>query len=109
MSGIYHQMEDFLVGCIDIHQIHPRSGDHHLAGGEIRHTDHSLEHGPGFGADDIVVFSIGKGLVEIRLGIGARMEEFNKPLQQASFVFFFGGSARRVWVSHSVGGRTCRR
>lgn len=80
MRRVYHEVKNFLVRGVNIDQIHPGRRHHYIARSEISHPDHTLQHGSGLGADDLVVLGVRKSFVEIRLGIRARVKEFNKPL-----------------------------
>jgi hypothetical protein len=98
-AAVDDDIEDVVVGRIDVDQVHPRRGDHHVAGGLVRHPDHALEHHARFGADDVVVFRVGQGLDQLGLRVRSGMDELGNLLQECALVFLFG-SARRVRVGH---------
>jgi hypothetical protein len=44
VCSIDDDVQDLVVRGIDVDQIHPRRGHHHVAGRKLGHSDHAFEH-----------------------------------------------------------------
>ena len=97
-----HGREDLVHRRVDVDQVHARCRHHHVAGREVRHADHALEHHARFGADDLVVLGVRECLDQLGPGVGAGMDELRDLLEEGALVFLVGG-ARRMRVGHSGG------
>jgi hypothetical protein len=88
-----HEVQDLVVRRIDVDQVHARRRDHDVAGGEVRHADHALEHDARLGVDDVVVFGVGERLDQLIAGVRAGMDELGDLLQERALVLFSCGRA----------------
>ena len=73
VRGVDHGVHDVVQLSLDVDPVHAGGGDHHVACAHVGQTDHTFEHGAGFGADDLVVFGFCQGLDQLFGGVGTRV------------------------------------
>ena len=86
VRGADDRTEQFVVGRVDVQQVHARRGHHHVAGTHVGHAQHAFEHLARFGLDQLAVFGIGQRGDQFGAGIGARGDEFDQAFEQRSLV-----------------------
>ncbi|MCY1368042.1 hypothetical protein D9M69_550010 [compost metagenome] len=87
MRGVDDQVQQLVVGCVDVEHVHARGRHHHIAGRHVGDADHAFEHDPRFGVDDVVVLGVGEGLDQFILGVRPGVDELRELLQETAFVF----------------------
>jgi hypothetical protein len=107
VRGVDHQVQQFVVGRIDVDHVHARRRDHHIARGHVGDADHAFEHHPRFGVDDVVVLGVGEGLDQLVLGVRPGVQELGELLQESAFVGKPQAALRPAtgWVVGHWGGR----
>jgi hypothetical protein len=100
VRGVDDQMQQRVVRRVDVHQVHARGGNHHVAGRHVGHAQHAFEHHARFGADHLVVLGVGQGFDQLVARVGTGVDEFGQLLEKAALVFPFNGSAFRVRFGH---------
>ena len=86
MAGVDDDVQDVLVGRVDVEHVHARRGHHHVAGDHVRHADHPLQHHPRLGGDELLVLGVGEGGDQLVGGIGPRVDELDDALEQVALV-----------------------
>jgi hypothetical protein len=69
VGGVDDEVQQFVVGRVDVEHIHARGGHHHVARGHVGDADHAFEHDARFGVDDVVVLGLGEGFDQLVLGV----------------------------------------
>ena len=82
-----HDVEQLVVGRIDVQQVHAGRGHHHIASRHVGDAHHAFQHDAGFGVDDVVVFGLGQDADQLIDGVGTGVDEFCELLQESTFVF----------------------
>jgi hypothetical protein len=100
VRGVDHDMQQRVVRGVDVHQVHARRSDHHVARGHVGHAQDAFEHDARLGADHVVVFGVRQGFDQLVTGVRSGMDEFGEFLKKAALVFPFDGGAFRVRVGH---------
>jgi hypothetical protein len=69
VAGVDHHRQQFVVGRVDVQQVHARRGHHHVAGRHVGHAQHAFEHEARFGLDQLALLGVGQGsgLIKIEL------------------------------------------
>jgi hypothetical protein len=87
VRGVDHQVQQLVVGRVDVEHVHARGRHHHVAGRHVGDADHAFEHDARLGVDDVVVLGLGQGLDQLVLGVGPGMDELGELLQESALVF----------------------
>ena len=91
MRGVNHHVHQVIHGRLDVNHVHPRCGNHHVAGRHIGHANDAFEHGAGLGSNDVVVFGLGQGFDQLVGRVRAGVDKFSEFLKKSTLVFFFRG------------------
>ena len=84
MAGVDDEVQQLVVGRVDVEQVHPRRGDHHVAGDHVGHADHAFEHHPRLGSDDFAVLGVSERLDQLVARIGPGRHQLDEPLEQVA-------------------------
>jgi hypothetical protein len=87
VGGADHDVQQLVVGSVDVQQIHARRGHHDVAGAHVGHADHAFEHEPAFGLDQLTLLGIGQLLDQAVGGVGAGRKELDQAAEQAAALF----------------------
>jgi hypothetical protein len=105
VAGVDHRGQDLVVGRVDVEHVHAGLGHHHVAGHQIGHAQHALEHGPRLGLDQLAVLGLGQRLDQFVLGVGTGRDELDHPIQQGAAIAAMGHSGAVTRWEPPRGGR----
>ena len=78
--------EKVVVVGLDVEQVHPRRGDHHVAGDHVRHPQHAFQHEPRFGLDEVARLGVGQRADQLVARVGPGEDEVDETLEEAAAV-----------------------
>ncbi len=84
MAGLDHAVQQVVVVGVDVEQVHARCRHHHVAGGEVGHPDHALEHHARLRRDQLLLLGFGERLDQLVTPVPGRGDQLDDPLEQAA-------------------------
>jgi len=102
MCRVDDQVQKIIERRVDVDEVHAGRGHHHFARRHVRHADHTLEHDPRLGANDVVVLGLGQRFDQLFGRVRSGVDELGDFLQEGALVFLFGQSPG-VRVRHCLG------
>ena len=65
MRGVDDLVHQLVRACVDVQEVNPRHGHHHITRRHVSHANHTFQHGTALCANHIVVFGVRQGFKQL--------------------------------------------